>query len=102
METAERVFRGSEGEWECISLVRTKGEPEVDSYCIQTDDEHITLVGNKNNNSLANAKLIAAAPELLQALQECIERLEAYAQVWGYDEQKMVSKAESAIEKALG
>jgi hypothetical protein len=52
----------------------------------------------------ANARLIAAAPELLEALQECVELLEFLSPEvrGGYSPDGAYAKANSAIAKALG
>lgn len=50
--------------------------------------------------SEANMRLIAAAPDLLEALQEMLNK--AYKQNWNDQYPDEVSKAQSAISKALG
>lgn len=50
---------------------------------------------------LANARLMSAAPELLEALRDATERLEAYASK-GLEFPVTVEKARRAIAKATG
>lgn len=47
----------------------------------------------------ANARLIAAAPELLEALQQCIARLEPSSSTW---DKKAYLVGKAAIAKATG
>ncbi|ELC6296689.1 hypothetical protein RJO53_002834 [Enterobacter hormaechei] len=50
--------------------------------------------------SEANKRLIAASPDLLEALQEMLNK--AYKQNWNDQYPDEVSKAQAAISKALG
>lgn len=98
-------FKGTKGEW---NLVMTN---EVESHldiAINSDkDDCIAWVYSssdyKDINGNANAKLIAAAPELLEALQDCLESLEVYVKD-GFIMSNTISenKARKAIKKALG
>jgi hypothetical protein len=56
-----------------------------------------------NEESRANARLIAAAPELLEALLEMLPRFVALRELARIDEQSALTiKARAAIEKATG
>ena len=48
-------------------------------YWIEIDDELIAKVVRNGDVELANARLIATAPELLQALKQCYSDLSRYA-----------------------
>lgn len=73
------------------------------SYRISTSaDMYFTQrwVGGANKETLtANARLIAAAPDLLEALQEAVSGLQAYASGATAD---TLNKAREAIAKATG
>lgn len=53
------------------------------------------------DSQYANARLISAAPELLEALQQCAEWLDIHAPA-GSAESFCVDEAKAAIAKALG
>jgi hypothetical protein len=92
-------FKGTQGEWkfECTSEV----ESGLDIF-IHKGDQAVAWVYRSSirtsvEQGLSNAKLIAAAPELLKALQDAVEVIRA-----GYDENdKAFNQAETAINKAL-
>lgn len=52
------------------------------------------------DDNLANAKLIAAAPDLLDALQTMLKSEWMVTHDWGGDRDSVLIKAEQAIEKA--
>lgn len=53
---------------------------------------------NDKEMELANARLIAAAPDLLEALLDMVSAMESY----GYPHSPEVSTARAAITKAIG
>ncbi|EHR8725367.1 hypothetical protein KUS81_000021 [Escherichia coli] len=65
----------------------------IDSYVMK--DGHSSLIVSKEDMNL-----IAAAPDLLNALQAMLNK--AYKQNWSDHYPDEVSKAQSAIRKALG
>ena len=65
----------------------------IDSYVMK--DGHSSLIVSKEDMNL-----IAAAPDLLNALQAMLNK--AYKQNWNDHYPDEVSKAQSAISKALG
>ena len=92
-----KEFKGTKGEWK-ISGERYSNRAmihlgdnrcAVDLWRLETSD--ITIIQLE-----ANAKLIAAAPDLLEALQSAIPHLEQYAT------KVALPKALAAIIKALG
>ena len=67
---------------------------------IKSNGKDIAIVSCSNKNWKANARLIAAAPELLEALSELVAMNNC-----NYDRaimQKAFEKAQSAINKAKG
>lgn len=89
------------------------GQPEDHPYMVQKmDDEEYWFhsiadceVGENmtEEEGKANARLIAAAPELLEALEDCLKFLEQENKRYYRDgEWSEVTKAKSAIAKAKG
>lgn len=96
-------FKGTQGPWEVKGYFRVVGairdgkkgySPYKPGIC---DLEHGGYVGLTWEEKEANAKLIAAAPELLEALISVTKSSEYGMVEW--DKQELV---ESAIKKALG
>lgn len=58
--------------------------------------------GGTKPEAFANAALIAASPELLQALLDCTAGLEAYTKARGLYDDPRVKAARAAIAKATG
>ena len=50
----------------------------------------------------ANARLIAAAPELLEALKDLVRRYDPYAMTGPTEGERVLAQAEAAIAKAEG
>lgn len=101
-------FKGTKGEWDW----EENSASQVDgSTCIEG---HIgggpqiaylqSFVGwgadYERNATIANANLIAAAPELLDALQAMLNK--AYKQNWNEQYPDEISAARAAIAKAIG
>ena len=71
------------------------------------EDDYVVIMGNfrmtdlrysgkTTGEAIANAKLIAAAPDLLSALRECL------ACEFAVTDKAAIAKAESAIARAVG
>ena len=98
-----KKFKGTQGEWKLSSTrlnydfkTVTKSDLDVIAIDVIGHGGHIMTFGDKNKEHIANAKLIAAAPELLKALQVC------YASLCTYGGHPIIEKqAEKAINKAL-
>ncbi|MEY0339151.1 hypothetical protein AB7V82_21635 [Providencia stuartii] len=87
-------FKHSPAPWRCHDK-----RPNCSGYSIVGNDgQYIGFVGDSDELSPmdANANLIAAAPELLEALQSLL----TYGCITGDD--WVIEKAEAAISKALG
>lgn len=89
-------FKGTKGEWSYIAGDVNK----VTVVKIYDAHEFELEINGKNRieEEIANAKLIASAPQLLEALQEIIIQNE----LRGYGDSSDMIKAKLAIEKALG
>ena len=76
-------FKGTKG-WKLGSArnntqyrERTDSDMDVKSIDVDGHEGHIMLFGDNDEKHNANAKLIAAAPELLKALQEIVHDFES-------------------------
>lgn len=85
----EKEFKGTKGSW--------KREDTADYAMIKSDgnDVPVALVANSDD-----ANLIAAAPELLQALQDLVAQFKKVSPLYTRDAE-IISQAESAINSAL-
>lgn len=106
-----KEFNGTPGKWSfshssasdasvaCIEINSSESLHEI-AYLQSTP----SIIGGCNQTSfdktIANAHLIAAAPDLLNALQAMLNK--AYKQNWNDHYPDEVSKAQSSIRKALG
>ena len=94
----------------------TKGKWEIDEdlkYSINTGKKHIAMVNHYNSpnpelcvwgeESLANARLIAAAPELYEACKKALSSIKALKRhsttAWSLLEQKLEAALAKAEEK---
>lgn len=105
-------FKGTKGGWKKYNAVQL-GVTLSDTFIVKAGDCQIIV--NKVNlrqeeiipkeEAEANAKLIAAAPELLEALQEMMNQFEDVLKSSGnanlVPEFKCFQKSQQAIEKAL-
>ena len=100
-------FQGTKGEWE---FGRKKGSYQYISAGNWTDLARVVVklrgADFDNPEGAANAKLIAAAPELLEALQESTSWLEKLKEIVSNTEYERIleygiDKNKNAINKAL-
>lgn len=114
-------FKGTKGEW---GLEENSASQVNDSTCIEVRSgggPQIAYLQSfvgwgadyERNATIANANLIAAAPDLLEALQQMVGRIEYYASLketeqpniedWAYTYNSGdMDDARAAISKALG
>lgn len=84
-----KEFKGTPGAW-CSEVTSV--------WAKHTYVAEVMCLGESDDTQMANARLIASAPELLQSLQECMEHM-----IWMSDEAKQCyARAEAVIAKALG
>lgn len=102
-----KEFNGTPGPWRFDEQTTLSGGPVF--YIAQDDnakytpnysDVSQTCSGELKHIQKANAQLIAAAPDLLEALQAMLNK--AYKQNWNDQYPDELSKAQAAISKALG
>jgi hypothetical protein len=103
-----KEFKGTKGEWEtqgfngvgsCIDIIKSGKNPNTAPQIAQVYSLTETNYKEPQNEALkANAKLIAAAPDLLEALQVSVRalRLEGWT-----DKDGIIQRANAAISKAL-
>jgi len=94
-----KEFKGTKGKWE-VSPVWS----DISEWKVKTEDKVICDVRvidlyNKDIEAKANAHLIAAAPELLEALNTCLHNLERTNDNRRFD--NSINLAKQAINKAL-
>lgn len=108
-------FKGMKGPWVASTSDRSIGpvcKDDDQSYGMIFPVAWVEFDGNKEHQQ-ANANLIAAAPELLEALQKMIGCIEYYASLkesdqpniedWAYaNNSAEVEMSRAAIAKALG
>lgn len=90
-----KEFKGTPGKWKYT--VRNVNEMMTTFHGVTIGDTYIEAA---TRNEREDALLIAAAPDLLEALQAMLNK--AYKQNWNDHYPDEVSKALSAISKALG
>ncbi|MEF7905465.1 hypothetical protein U9396_11250 [Escherichia coli] len=90
-----KEFKGTPGKWKYT--VRNVNEMMTTFHGVTIGDTYIEAA---TRNEREDALLIAAAPDLLEALQAMLNK--AYKQKWNDHYPDEVSKALSAISKALG
>lgn len=90
-----KEFKGTPGKWKYT--VRNVNEMMTTFHGVTIGDTYIEAA---TRNEREDALLIAAAPDLLEALQAMLNK--AYKQSWNDHYPDEVSKALSAISKALG
>ncbi len=97
-------FKGTEGQWrfnkDTLSSISPNGQFTIKAGEAGTPVAILPLpIGRNGDRQLANAKLMAAAPELLISLQYCLKALKAITIL--SQPETIITAAENAIEKAL-
>lgn len=97
-------FKGTKGEWSSNKIDPTRVWVERengDNSCVcHCDNQHYkggVYVDINHNELKANAKLIAAAPDLLESLKNCLSLMESE----GKKDWSEYTEGKKAIEKAL-
>src|SRR4051812_21501089 len=97
MATTETLPAHSPGPWH-VELA-PNGRP----FVTNTERQHVCTLyeGNYPTRNAANASLVAAAPQLLKACEELLERLNLCCCLHAYDE-RVIRRAEKVLDKAYG
>jgi hypothetical protein len=86
----------------CVNNQRLK----IGDWCFVTDNGHspVAIRGVKvtNASAAADARLMAAAPELLAALRLCANRLSEWVEEEDVDDIAAIRAAATAVERATG
>lgn len=97
-----KIFKGTPGPW-----VRESEGRGIGPVCADDDQSYGMVIpvayvdfGESDEVQNSNANLIAAAPELLEALQKMLSK--AYKQNWNDAYPEEIQSAQAAINKALG
>ena len=91
-----KEFKGTKGEWDVEGdMIHSDVEVSGNVICVEPE----IYIPDSRVNWKANAKLIAAAPNLLQALQELYYLVSELPEEGSLIE--ALAKAKAAIEKAL-
>lgn len=93
------------GEWEVEHVIKQNGDAYY-KVGIELGTSICNITTRNSEQARANAKLIAAAPELLKALQKAQAHLEycGWGDSWEREcanEDKLPAKIQTAIDKAL-
>jgi hypothetical protein len=111
MEEKKMDNNHTTGPWQAKAEEKTFHKvPRIIGYDILAETECLTRVhhlgANRNEEMAANARLIAAAPEMLEALETALSSLEYAARVLEAPEKsafrETIEDARSAIAKAKG
>lgn len=96
-------FKGTKGEWTAFKSKKSNGFVYVDSE--ETSFGGVATCYNGLDNAIQNAKLIAAAPELLKALSDIVNNIDGWLETnkpaSALESQILHKNAKKAIEKAL-
>ena len=98
------AFKGTPGPWAVCSGINAADRPGIEAPGFRlsivvygTDDDEEGVFGRTGQEAEANARLIAAAPDLLEALQDALCALECCGKDF-----PAATKASAAIAKATG
>ena len=99
-----KEFKGTKGEWGFDSFSRSVGivsrDPDQSYGMVCEEFAHLEFIDGKTEK--ANGELIAAAPELLEVLQEFLSYEDPYKERDFREVEKSVNKAKEIIKRALG
>ena len=94
-------FKGTKGNWEVMPKAKFNIQ-SLNGSCVASCGVRSSNTEDLTEELLANAKLIAAAPDLLEALQDAIKLLRQTTEYEVLDNFKTeVERLNKAIEKAL-
>ena len=86
------------GPWNACKPSKPTGNGAAGRWSVQSNEQPIC--GVYNDCQEANARLIAAAPDLLSALEECLPDLKHYVSTHGPGPDRRLATAIAAIARA--
>lgn len=106
----EKKAKFTPGPWGVQLRTNSTLDRIASQYCVihgpKGESQWVADVGFGHNGSgsgsIANARLIAAAPDLLECLIECLPIVDAYRRISGGDGDMAAENACAAISRALG
>ena len=96
-------FKGTKGKWVESDYPAERYTKKLYNKVVLSGEESHEVAnccGRTTQKAEANAKLISKAPELFEMVKKLIDKLDEYAQSFGYDESKLIGEAKQLLKQA--